>query len=77
MNGVAVSDMGGASDAYVNAQKMATFTLPAPAEAAVATPVTGDAYVPMAMQVMLFVALMLLIGGGAMLYRERRLGAKA
>ena len=78
MNGVAVSDMGGANDAYVSAQKMATFMLPAPAgDAAVATPVTGDTYVPMAMQVMLFVALMLLIGGGAMLYRERRLGAKA
>lgn len=77
MNGVEVSNMGGASDAYVSAQKMATFTLPAPADGAVATPVTGDAYVPMAMQVMLFAALMLLIGGGAMLYRERRLDAKA
>lgn len=78
MNGVAVADMGGASDAYVNAQKMATFTLPAPPDGgAVAAPVTGDYYVPMAMQLMLFVALMLLIGGGAMLYRERRLGSKA
>lgn len=77
MNGVGAAEMGGASQAYVSAQKMATFTLPAPDAAAVATPVTGDAYVPMAMQVMLFVALMLLIGGGAMLYRERRLGAKA
>ena len=78
MNGVAVADMGGASDAYVSAQKMATFTLPAPADGgAVAAPVTGDYYVPMAMQLMLFVALMLLIGGGAMLYRERRLGSKA
>ena len=76
MNGVDASNMGGASDAYVSAQKMATFTLPAPA-AAVETPVTGDTYVPMAMQIMLFVALMLLIGGGAMLYRERRLGVKA
>lgn len=77
MNGVAAANMGGASQAYVSAQKMATFTLPAPDTAAVATPVTGDSYVPMAMQVMLFVALTLLIGGGAMLYRERRLGAKA
>ena len=76
MNGVQVADMGGASHAYVSAQKMATFTLPAPA-AAVATPVTGDTYVPLAIQVMLFAALMLIIGGGAMLYRERRLGAKA
>ena len=77
MHGVAVSDMGGANDAYVSAQKMATFTLPAPADAAVAEPKTGDAYVPMAMQVILFVALALIIGGGAMLYRERRLNAQA
>ncbi len=77
MNGIAVTNMGGASAAYVSAQKMATFTLPAPADAAVSTPATGDAYVPMAMQIMLFVALALLIGGGAMLYRERKLGAKA
>ena len=78
MNGVEVAKMGGASDAYVSAQKMATFSLPAPAPAAaVETPATGDYYVPAAMQVMLFVALMLIIGGGAMLYRERRLGAKA
>ena len=76
MNGVEVSNMGGASDAYVSAQRMATFTLPAPA-GAVAAPITGDTYVPMAMQVMLFVAMTLLIGGGAMLYRERRLGSKA
>ena len=73
--GIEASGMGGASDAYLQAQKMATFTLPAPAAAV--TPATGDAYVPAAMQIMLFVALMLLIGGGAMLYRERRLGAKA
>lgn len=77
MNGVAVADMGGANDAYVSAQKMATFTLPAPDVSEAATPKTGDSYVPMAMQLMLFVALMLLIGGGAMLYKERRLGAKA
>ena len=77
MNGVQVSKMGGAHEAYVSAQKMATFTLPAPAPAAADAPSVGDAYVPATMQVMLFVSLMLLIGGAAMLYRERRLGAKA
>ena len=76
-DGVEATGMGGASDAYMQAQRMATFTLPAPAPAAAVTPATGDNYVPAAMQLMLFVALMLLIGGGAMLYRERRLGAKA
>ena len=76
-DGIEASGMGGASDAYMQAQKMATFTLPGPAPAAAVTPATGDTYVPAAMQIMLFVALMLLIGGGAMLYRERRLGTKA
>ena len=76
-DGIEASGMGGASDAYMQAQRMATFTLPAPAPTAAVTPATGDTYVPAAMQIMLFVALMLLIGGGAMLYRERRLGAKA
>ena len=77
-DGIEASGMGGASDAYMQAQMMATFTLPAPAAPPAAeTPVTGDNYVPAAMQIMLFVALMLLIGGGAMLYRERRLGTKA
>ena len=76
MHGVDVSNMGGASDAYVSAQKMATFTLPAPA-AAVSTPKTGDNYVPMAMQFMLFISFALLIGGVAMLYRERRFDARA
>ena len=76
-DGIEASGMGGASDAYMQAQKMATFTLPAPAPTALALPEPGDTSVPAAMQIMLFVALMLLIGGGAMLYRERRLGAKA
>ena len=76
-NGIEASGMGGASDAYMQAQRMATFQLPPPAPAAAAAPVVGDTYVPAAMQIMLFVALMLLIGGGALLYRERRDGAKA
>ena len=77
-DGIEASGMGGASDAYMQTQKMATFTLPAPAAPPeAAAPTVGDAYVPAAMQIMLFVSLMLLIGGGALLYRERRHGAKA
>ena len=79
-DGIEASGMGGASDAYMQAQKMATFTLPAPAgggAAAVSTPSVGDTSVPAAMQLMLLAALALLIGGGALLYKERRSGAKA
>ena len=76
-DGIEATDMGGANDAYMQAQKMATFNLPAPAAAAVAAPAVGDTYVPTAMQIMLFVALMLIVGGGVMLYRERRHGARA
>lgn len=75
-DGIEATDMGGANDAYTQAQKMATFTLPTPPDAAIA-PAVGDAYVPMAMQIMLLVALTLIIGGGAMLYRERRNAVKA
>ena len=75
-NGVDASSMGGASDAYTHAQKIATFTLPAPM-GAIAAPSVGDAYVPAVMRIMLFAALMLLIGGGALLHRERRIRAGA
>ena len=74
-NGIDAASMGGASDAYTHAQKIATFTLPAPVTAA-AAPSVGDAYVPAAMRIMLFVALALLIGGCALLHRERRMSAK-
>ena len=76
-DGIEATGMGGASDAYMQAQRMATFQLPAPAPAEAAAPAVGDTYVPTAMQLMLFVALMLIIGGGVLLYRERRDGAKA
>ena len=75
-NGNDATSMGGASDAYTHAQKIATFTLPAPMAATADAPSVGDAYVPVAMQVMLVVALALLIGGGALLYRGRGIGAK-
>ena len=76
-NGIDASGMGGASDAYTHAQKIATFTLPAPMEATAAAPSVGDAYVPAVMRIMLFTALALLIGGGALLHRERRISAGA
>jgi len=76
-NGIDAAEMGGASDAYTHAQKIATFTLPAPMEAAAAAPSVGDAYVPAAMHIMLIAALALLIGGGALLYRARRTSARA
>ena len=74
-DGIEASNMGGASDAYMQAQAMATFTLPGPVDAS--APAVGDYYVPTAMHLMLFAALMLLATGGALLYRERRLGARA
>lgn len=79
-NGTATQD--GAGAAYMQAQKMATVSLttggPAPAPVVVVTPpVTGDTAVPAAMQLMLLTALALIIGGGALLYRERRQGSKA
>lgn len=74
-NGNDAASMGGASDAYTHAQKIATFTLPAPT-AAVAAPSVGDSYVPAAMQVMLLVALALLIGGCAILHRARRISTE-
>ncbi len=78
LNGVEVAKQGGASDAYVSAQKMATFTLPAPPAPEIITgPIVGDTYVPAAMQIMLIVAMTLIIGGGALMYRERRLNARA
>ena len=76
-DGIEATEMGGASDAYMQAQKMATFSLPPDTPAEVAAPTVGDSYVPAAMQLMLLVSLMLLIGGGALLYKERRHGAKA
>lgn len=75
-NGTADKD--GAKAAYMQAQKMATFSLstdasPPPTEG----PVTGDAYVPVAMQLMLLTALALIVSGGVMLYRTRRQSPKA
>lgn len=66
----ALPDEGGAQQAYLEAQRMATFTLPAPLN--VGTPSVGDASVPLMMQMALAGALVLLASGGFLLYRERR-----
>ena len=71
-NGIAAADLGGASDAYVFSQKMATFQLPAPTVSAVAAPGVGDSYVPMAIQIMLVASIALLICGGELLFRDAR-----
>lgn len=65
----------GAKAAYMQAQKMATFSLPGAPP--VVTPVVGDAYVPVAMQLMLLTALALIVSGSVMLYRTRRQSPKA
>lgn len=78
-NGTATHD--GAAAAYMQAQMMATIALttdgPPAAEIKPEPPNPGDTAVPIAMQLMLLTALALLIGGGALLYRERRQGYKA
>ena len=74
-NGTADKD--GAKAAYMQAQKMATFSLstdpPPPDEG----PIVGDTYVPVAMQLMMLMALALIVSGGVMLYRTRRQSPKA
>ena len=63
----------GADMAYVEAQLMATYTLPSPSPAVgPALPVTGDSAVPVLAQITLAVALMLLFAGGFLLVRNRR-----
>lgn len=71
-DGIVATDLGGAVDAYVFSQKMATFQLPAPADSAVTAPVVGDSYVPLAIQLMLVASIALLICGGGLLFRDAR-----
>lgn len=78
-NGTATED--GAAAAYKQAQMMATIALttdgPPETDERPELPEPGDTTVPVAMQLMLLTALALIIGGGALLYRERRQGSKA
>ena len=78
LDGIAATGQGGADQAYVEAQLMATYTLPTTAVAVVVgppsptLPVTGDSAVPILAQITLAVALMLLFAGGFLLVRNRR-----
>ena len=73
-DGIDATGQGGADQAYVEAQLMATYTLPSPAVASAGPglPVTGDSTVPVLAQITLAVALMLLFAGGFLLVRSRR-----
>ncbi len=75
LDGIDATGQGGADQAYVEAQLMATYTLPSPAVPSApgpALPVTGDSAVPILAQITLAVALMLLFAGGFLLVRSRR-----
>jgi len=65
---------GGADQAYVEAQLMATYTLepgaPAPSEPVL--PEVGDSLVPLLAQVALVASLVLLVGGGVLIFRGSR-----
>ncbi len=69
-DGIDATGQGGADQAYVEAQLMATYTLPSPGGPAL--PVTGDSAVPILAQITLAVALMLLLAGGLLVVRSRR-----
>ena len=75
-DGIDAIGEGGADEAYVEAQLMATYTLPgsttAEGPADPVLPVTGDSTVPILAQITLAVALMLLLAGGFLLVRNRR-----
>ena len=73
-DGIDATGQGGADQAYVEAQLMATYTLPSPAVPAAgpALPIVGDSAVPILAQITLAVALMLLFAGGFLLIRSRR-----
>jgi len=82
-----IAGEGGAEQAYVQAQLMATFTLlpgppPTPAGAgavgpSIGLPSVGDASVPPLAQFGLIAAIVLLGAGGALIFRERRSRARA
>ena len=73
LDGIDATGEGGADQAYVSAQEMATYTMPSPAPAAAPRlPVTGDATVPLIAQLALIAALVSLSAGGLILVRARR-----
>ena len=71
-----VTGEGGASQAYTEAQRMATYTLTAEA-APPPPPQVGDTAVPLLAQIALIAAALLLAAGGLLLYTGRRSRARA
>ena len=77
-----IAGEGGAAQAYVEAQKMATYTLtagppPTVVVPPVDTPGVGDPSIPRLAKLALIAGLVLLAGGSALLVRSRRLRARA
>lgn len=68
-NGISATGMGGGEQAYVSAQKMATYSL---STGGITTPSVGDATVPMLAQMLLAGSLSLLVAGSFLFYRSRR-----
>lgn len=71
-NGISATNQGGSEQAYVGAQKMATYTLSS--GGAIGTPSVGDSSVPVLAQMLLAGALSLLVAGSFLFYRSRRAG---
>ncbi len=73
-NGISATGEGGAEQAYVEGQLMATYMVPgrAPVEEGPVLPTVGDTTVPMLAQVALITSLLLLTAGGFLLIRDRR-----
>ena len=69
-----IAGEGGAQQAYVDAQKMATYTLTAgpPASVGPGTPGVGDPAIPRLAKLALIAGLVLLAGGSALMVRSRR-----
>ena len=75
LDGIDATGEGGAEQAYVEGQLMATYPLPGPAPAPPPPPilpVVGDSTVPMLAQIGLVLAALLLSAGGFVLLRGRR-----
>jgi hypothetical protein len=82
LNGVAATGDGGANQAYVEAQMMATYTLSpgggaGPSTPTIGLPGTGDSAVPLLAQIALVVGLAAFATGGLFVLRGRRYRASA
>lgn len=76
LNGISATGEGGASQAYVEAQKMATYTLtsgePPMGPPRPELPITGDAGIPLAAQAALVAGFVILAAGALIVLRSRR-----